>query len=181
MTKPFDTKPMFFFWKCAKTDVRQCMGQKKLSLTWAIISSPYQQFLYPSLDTSVSLSDHIKLLNNRINTSRTSTQYMESPPTIFTNYSESKLPCPVVKLTHSAAATVSRSLYLPPSQAAYLSASHFHSAPVLLLLFILKLTIVTLFYSIYLPAKQTNRLQLVLNFAARAITQTPKLHHNTLF
>jgi len=30
-----------------------------------------------------------------------------------------------------------------------------------------------------IPATQTNRLQLVLNSAARAVTETPKFHHNT--
>jgi len=30
-----------------------------------------------------------------------------------------------------------------------------------------------------LPATQTNRLQLVLNYAARAVTKTPKFHHIT--
>jgi len=30
-----------------------------------------------------------------------------------------------------------------------------------------------------LPATQTNRLQLVLNSAARAVTETPKFHHIT--
>jgi len=30
-----------------------------------------------------------------------------------------------------------------------------------------------------LPATQTNRLQLVLNSAARAVTKTPKFHHIT--
>ena len=29
MMKPLGTKPMFFFWKCAKTHVRQCIGPKK--------------------------------------------------------------------------------------------------------------------------------------------------------
>jgi len=33
---------------------------------------------------------------------------------------------------------------------------------------------------INLPATQTNRLQLVLNSAARAVTKTPKFHHITL-
>jgi len=47
----------------------------------------------------------------------------------------------------------------------------------LLLSFTVKLTIVTLFYSI--PATQTNRLQLVLNSTARAVTKTLKLHHIT--
>ena len=32
---------------------------------------------------------------------------------------------------------------------------------------------------INLPAAQTNRLQLVLNSAARAVTKTPKFHHIT--
>jgi len=49
----------------------------------------------------------------------------------------------------------------------------------ILLSFILKLIIVTLFYLIYVPATQTNRLQLVLNSAARAGTKTPKFHHIT--
>ena len=43
--------------------------------------------------------------------------------------------------------------------------------------FILKLTIATLLLN--LPAPQTNRLQLVLNSAARAVTKTPKFHHIT--
>jgi len=50
-------------------------------------------------------------------------------------------------------------------------------APLLLLSFILKLNIVTLLLN--LPATQTNRLQLVLNSAVRAVTKTPKFHHIT--
>ena len=44
--------------------------------------------------------------------------------------------------------------------------------------FIQKLTIATP-YLLNLPATQTNRLQLVLNSAARAVTKTPKFHHIT--
>jgi len=51
-------------------------------------------------------------------------------------------------------------------------------ALLLLLSITLKLTFVALFlYN--LPAVQTNRLQLVLNFAARAVTKTPEFHHIT--
>ena len=50
---------------------------------------------------------------------------------------------------------------------------------VILLLFlsILNLTTVTLFLN--LPANQLDRLQLVLNSAARAVTRTPRFHHIT--
>ena len=45
------------------------------------------------------------------------------------------------------------------------------------LLFILNLTIANLLLNI--PSAQTNRLQLVLNSAARPNTKTPKFHHIT--
>jgi len=49
-------------------------------------------------------------------------------------------------------------------------------ALLLLLVFTLKLTIVTLFYLIYLQLELLN-LQLVLNCAAHAVTKTLKFHH----
>jgi len=52
-------------------------------------------------------------------------------------------------------------------------------APLLLLSFTLKLTIVTIFYSIYLLYKRIVLLKLVLNSAAHAVTKTPKFQHIT--
>jgi len=49
----------------------------------------------------------------------------------------------------------------------------------LLLSFTLNLTIVTRSLLLNLPATEANRLQLVLNSAARAVTKTPKFHRIT--
>jgi hypothetical protein len=54
MMKPLGTKPMFFFRKCAKTHVPQCMGQQKFFACGGLSSAPP-----PTIPVSVAGEFHL--------------------------------------------------------------------------------------------------------------------------